>query len=114
MSDKKRAKRIAEFIEPLRVEPGSTVDLARDFDPRYKAHMKKREGGEFLEAGISLLAEYQQRLAAEDSHGVLLCLQALDAGGKDGAIRHVMSGVNPQGVRVNSFKVPSAEELDHD
>jgi PPK2 family polyphosphate:nucleotide phosphotransferase len=90
------------------------VDLTEDFDPRYKAHMKKREGVEMLEAGISLLAEYQERLAAENKHGVLLCLQALDAGGKDGTIRHVMSGVNPQGVRVDSFKVPSSEELDHD
>jgi PPK2 family polyphosphate:nucleotide phosphotransferase len=61
-----------------------------------------------------VLAEYQTRLAAENSYGVLVCLQALDAGGKDGTIRHVMSGVNPQGVHVNSFKVPSSEELDHD
>ena len=61
-----------------------------------------------------MLAEYQMRLAAEDTHGVLLCLQALDAGGKDGTIRHVMSGLNPQGVNVQGFKVPSAEELDHD
>jgi PPK2 family polyphosphate:nucleotide phosphotransferase len=110
----KRARRIAKFIKPLRVRPGSEVDLAEDFDPRYKANLKKREGVELLEAGISLLAEFQERLAAENTHGVLLCLQALDAGGKDGTIRHVMSGVNPQGVRVNSFKVPSAEELDHD
>ncbi|MFJ5550981.1 polyphosphate kinase 2 family protein [Streptomyces sp. NPDC093225] len=113
MSDE-RAGRIADFIEPLRVEPGSTVRLGRDFDPRYKAGLKKRDGVELLQTGVSLLAEYQERLAAQDSHGVLLCLQALDAGGKDGTIRHVMSGVNPQGVRVSSFKVPSAEELDHD
>jgi len=63
---------------------------------------------------IEVLAEYQTRLAAQDTHGVLVCLQALDAGGKDGTIRHVMSGVNPQGVHVSSFKVPSSEELDHD
>jgi PPK2 family polyphosphate:nucleotide phosphotransferase len=61
-----------------------------------------------------MLADYQRRLAAQDTYGVLLCLQALDAGGKDGTIRHVMSGVNPQGVHVSGFKVPSAEELDHD
>ncbi|WP_055532640.1 polyphosphate kinase 2 family protein [Streptomyces graminilatus] len=113
MSDE-RAERIAEFVAPLRVEPGSKVRLGRDFDPRYRAGMKKREGKELLRIGVSLLAEYQQRLAAQDTYGVLLCLQALDAGGKDGTIRHVMSGVNPQGVRVSSFKVPSAEELDHD
>ncbi|SPF04380.1 polyphosphate kinase 2 family protein [Streptomyces sp. MA5143a] len=113
MSDR-RAKRIAEFIEPLRVEPGTKVRLERDFDPRYKAGLRKRDGVELLRTGVSLLAEYQERLAAQDTYGVLLCLQSLDAGGKDGTIRHVMSGVNPQGVRVSSFKVPSVEELDHD
>ncbi|MGW0949408.1 polyphosphate kinase 2 family protein [Streptomyces sp. NPDC002623] len=114
MHGDERAERIADFIEPLRVEPGSKVRLGRDFDPRDRAGMKKRDGVELLRAGVELLAEYQQRLAAQDTYGVLLCLQALDAGGKDGTIRHVMSGVNPQGVRVSSFKVPSAEELDHD
>ncbi|MEU2625443.1 polyphosphate kinase 2 family protein [Kitasatospora sp. NPDC007106] len=109
-----RAEAIARFIAPLRVEPGSRVDLARDFDPRYRAHLKKRDGAELLRTGVELLAEYQDRLAAQDTYGVLLCLQALDAGGKDGTIRHVMSGVNPQGVKVSSFKVPSSEELDHD
>ncbi|MEU1401003.1 polyphosphate kinase 2 family protein [Streptomyces sp. NPDC005728] len=109
-----RAARIADFIDPLRVAPGSTVDLGRDFDPRYRAGLKKQEGVELLRAGVALLAEYQQRLAAQDTYGVLLCLQALDAGGKDGTIRHVMSGVNPQGVKVSSFKVPSTEELNHD
>ena len=58
--------------------------------------------------------EYQARLAAQDTYGVLVVLQALDAAGKDGTIRHVMSGVNPQGVRVESFKVPSSRELDQD
>ncbi|GAA2994966.1 polyphosphate kinase 2 family protein [Kitasatospora sp. NPDC006786] len=114
MSDGRTARRIAKFIKPLRVKPGSRVDLAEDFDPRYKAGMKKREGVELLRTGVSLLSEYQARLAAQDTYGVLLCLQALDAGGKDGTIRHVMSGVNPQGVHVSSFKVPSTEELDHD
>ncbi|MEU5634832.1 polyphosphate kinase 2 family protein [Streptomyces rishiriensis] len=108
------AERIARLIEPLRVKPGSSVDLARDFDPRHKAHLKKKHSAELLAAGVGLLSDYQQRLAAQDTYGVLLCLQALDAGGKDGTIRHVMSGVNPQGVKVSSFKVPSAEELDHD
>jgi PPK2 family polyphosphate:nucleotide phosphotransferase len=109
-----RAKRIAKFIEPLRVKPGSKVNLARDFDPGYKGSLKKADGVELLRTGVTLLAEYQARLAAQDTYGVLLCLQALDAGGKDGTIRHVMSGVNPQGVKVSSFKVPSTEELDHD
>jgi PPK2 family polyphosphate:nucleotide phosphotransferase len=110
-----RAKRIAEFIEPLRVKPGSKVKLAKDFDPGYKASfLKKKDGVELLEAGVAVLEEYQARLAAQDTWGVLVCLQALDAGGKDGTIRHVMSGVNPQGVHVSGFKVPSAEELNHD
>ncbi|MFE7134765.1 PPK2 family polyphosphate kinase [Streptomyces sp. NPDC057638] len=113
MADK-RAARIADFIAPLRVAPGSTVDLARDFDPRYKAHLDRAQGEDLLRRGVEMLAEYQPRLAAQDTYGVLVCLQALDAGGKDGTIRHVMSGMNPQGVRVSSFKVPSAEELDHD
>ena len=77
--------------------------------------MKKKEDGIALLAdGVQLLSEYQARLAAQDTWGVLVVLQALDAAGKDGTIRHVMSGVNPQGVAVHSFKVPSAEELDHD
>lgn len=110
-----RAERIAELIKPLRVKPGSKVNLARDFDPGYRADfLKKKDAAGLLQTGIRLLADYQRRLAAQDTYGVLVCLQALDAGGKDGTIRHVMSGVNPQGVRVSNFKVPSAEELDHD
>jgi PPK2 family polyphosphate:nucleotide phosphotransferase len=114
MADK-RAERVAELIKPLRVKPGSRVDLAKDFDPGYKAgYVKKKDARQIMRNGIAMLSDYQARLAAQDSHAVLVCLQALDAGGKDGTIRHVMSGVNPQGVHVTSFKVPSAEELDHD
>jgi PPK2 family polyphosphate:nucleotide phosphotransferase len=108
-------KRIAKAVKPLRVPHGTTVHLAKDFDPRYKAdYVKKKSGAEMLQTGVRVLADYQARLAAQDTHAVLVCLQALDAAGKDGAIRHVMSGVNPQGVRVESFKVPSEQELDHD
>src|SRR5262245_1228764 len=111
----KQEKRIAEYAAMFRVKPGSKVKLSRDFDPAFKADfVRKRDGAELLQRGIALLADYQARLAAQDTYGVLVCLQALDAGGKDGTIRHVMSGVNPQGVAVHSFKVPSAEELDHD
>ena len=110
-----RHKRMARFIEPFRVAPGSKVILERDFDPAFKAGIEKKEQGvDQLREGVQLLTEYQARLAAQDTHGVLVVLQALDAAGKDGTIRHVMSGVNPQGVAVHSFKVPSAEELDHD
>jgi PPK2 family polyphosphate:nucleotide phosphotransferase len=112
---RREAKRVAEFIEPLRVQPGKRVRLEKDFDPAYKAGIaNKRAGQDLLRRGIALLSEYQARLAAQDTYGVLVCLQSLDAGGKDGTIRHVMSGVNPQGVSVHGFKAPSAEELDHD
>ena len=108
-------KEIPGFIEPFRVAPGSKVSLEKDFDPAFKAGVKKKkEGVELLREGVALLSEYQARLAAQDTWGLLVVLQALDAAGKDGTIRHVMSGVNPQGVAVHSFKVPSAEELDHD
>ncbi len=109
------AKMLGELIEPLRVTPGSKVTLAKDYDPAFKAGWLNRSEGEgYLQTGIELLASYQERLAAQDTYGVLVVLQALDAAGKDGTIRHVMSGVNPQGVTVHSFKVPSEEELDHD
>jgi PPK2 family polyphosphate:nucleotide phosphotransferase len=112
--DDKRQRRVAEFIKPFRVKPGSKVVLAKDFDPAFKGGMKKKEGVALLAEGVQLLSEYQARLAAQDTWGVLVVLQALDTAGKDGTIRHVMSGVNPQGVAVHSFKVPSVEELDHD
>ncbi len=110
-----RGQRIAKAIEPLRVKPGSKVRLPDDFDPRYKGGVtKKKEGVALLGDGVEMLCEYQARLAAQDTWGLLVVLQAMDAAGKDGTIRHVMSGVNPQGVAVHSFKVPSSEELDHD
>jgi PPK2 family polyphosphate:nucleotide phosphotransferase len=110
-----REQRIADFIEPFRVEPGSKVNLAKDFEPDFRGTIRsKKRGRKLLNQGIELLAEYQSRLYAQHTHGVLVVLQALDAGGKDGTIRHVMTGVNPQGVSVNGFKVPSNEELDHD
>jgi PPK2 family polyphosphate:nucleotide phosphotransferase len=110
-----REERIADFVKPFRVAPGSDVSLEKDFDPAFKTGVSsKKEGRKLMERGIGLLAEYQSRLYAQDTHGVLIVLQALDAAGKDGTIRHVMSGVNPQGVSVHSFKVPSSEELDHD
>ena len=111
----KRQQRAAEFIKPFRVKPGSNVNLAEDFDPRFKAGVKKKkEGVALLKSGVDLLSEYQARLAAQDKWGVLVVLQALDAAGKDGTIRHVMSGVDPQGCVVRSFKVPTAEEAAHD
>jgi PPK2 family polyphosphate:nucleotide phosphotransferase len=106
---------VSGLVRPLRVRPGSKVTLPRDFDPGARFGLrKKNDGTRLLSQGIELLAEYQDRLAAQDTYAVLVVLQAMDAGGKDGTIRHVMSGLNPQSVRVSSFKVPSAEELGHD
>ena len=106
---------IGDLVRTLQVKAGSTVTLSKDFDPGYTADfVEKKEGVQLLAEGVELLAAYQDRLAAQDTHGLLLCLQGLDASGKDSTIRHVMSGVNPQGVRVSSFKVPSNEELRHD
>ena len=106
---------IKGLVGPVRVKPGSEVDLPRDFDPGARFGVQSKDDGqELLRQGVELLAEYQDRLAAQDTYGVLVVLQALDAGGKDSTIRHVMSGVNPQGVKVSSFKAPSAEELSHD
>ena len=111
----KRTDGLRKLIQPLRVAPGSKVTLAKDHDPGFTAGwLEKGEGEQHLALTVELLAEYQDRLAAQGTYGVLVVLQALDAAGKDGTIRHVMSGVNPQGVNVHSFKVPSAEELNHD
>ena len=108
-------QRIRELIEPHRVAPGSEVVLSRDFDPGDTGDLvTKKDSGELLDQGVKMLSHYQERLAAQDTYGLLVVLQALDAGGKDSTIRHVMSGVNPQGVVVHSFKAPSDEELDHD
>jgi PPK2 family polyphosphate:nucleotide phosphotransferase len=87
------------------VDPADTQGL----DDDDKAHAK-----EWLRQGVEALAELQDRLYAQDRWALLLIFQAMDAAGKDGAIKHVMSGVNPQGCQVYSFKAPSAEELDHD
>ncbi|MGO9972780.1 MAG: polyphosphate kinase 2 family protein [Solirubrobacteraceae bacterium] len=111
----RRSAELSELIEPLRVAPGSKVDIARDHDPAFKAGWLEKDDAEGqLRLSIELLAEYQDRLAAQDTYGLLVVLQAMDAAGKDGTIRHVMSGVNPQGVAVHSFKVPSSEESNHD
>jgi PPK2 family polyphosphate:nucleotide phosphotransferase len=113
MADRTR-DRIQEFIAPLRVEPGSKVRLPDDFDPGYShPGLAKEDAPDLLAAGIEHLAELQDRLYSQDTYGVLFVLQAMDAAGKDGMIKHVMSGINPQGVTVTSFKAPSSEERDH-
>ena len=113
--ERRERQRIGNLIEPFRVTPGARVRLPKDFDPGYRGdYIKKGDAADALARGVVQLAEYQDRLAAQSTYAVLVVLQALDAAGKDGTIKHVMSGVNPQGVAVSSFKVPSAEELSHD
>ena len=114
MVDRRRSN-IKRILGPLRVDPGRRVRLPRDYDPGYTGpFQKKSEAKETLARGVEMLSEFQTRLAAQGTFGLLVVFQAMDAAGKDGTIRHVMSGVNPQGVRVSSFKKPSDEELDHD
>ncbi len=98
-----------------RVKPGSLVDLGK-WDPNDKSAFpeEKNEGRKRLLELNQRLEELQELLYAEQKHKVLIVLQAMDTGGKDGTIRHVFEGVNPQGVRVASFKKPTPEELDRD
>lgn len=98
-----------------RVEPGSLVDLSQ-WDPGDESSfdVKKDEADEVLERLNHELESLQELLYAEHKHKILVVLQAMDSGGKDGTIRHVFEGVNPQGVRVAAFKAPTPEELDHD
>jgi PPK2 family polyphosphate:nucleotide phosphotransferase len=99
---------------PYRVESGKKFRL-KDFDPASTEHLRSREHAEeLLQKSIAEMAEEQDKLYAQDQWGVLLIFQAMDAAGKDGAIKHVMSGVNPQGCQVYSFKAPSSEDLNHD
>jgi PPK2 family polyphosphate:nucleotide phosphotransferase len=112
----KRQLRFArDLVEPLVVVPGRAVHLDRDFDPGYTGGLSsKAEASRHLSEGIALLADYQDRLSAQNTFAVLLVLQGLDAAGKDSTIKHVMTGVNPKGIDVRNFKQPSAEELNHD
>ncbi len=116
MKTKAMLKRVASLTAPFRVEDGRKFRL-KDVDPGDTLHFKSEDKPavkEALDNGIEVLSELQDKLYAQDQWAVLLIFQALDAAGKDGAIKHVMSGVNPQGCEVFSFKAPSAEELDHD
>ncbi|MFB2768446.1 polyphosphate kinase 2 family protein [Pelatocladus sp. BLCC-F211] len=108
----------ADFVTRLNpqtmiVKPGTKISM-KDFDPDYKSDFRKSEAKELLQWGVKELAKYQDMLYAQDTYALLIVLQALDAAGKDSTIKHVMSGLNPQGFQVFSFKAPSAEELDHD
>jgi PPK2 family polyphosphate:nucleotide phosphotransferase len=96
------------------VKPGKKINL-EDFDPSYTGKFNSREEvGAKLEKDVARLRRYQDILYAQNTYALLIIFQAMDAAGKDGTIKHVMAGVNPQGTQVVSFKAPSAEELDHD
>jgi PPK2 family polyphosphate:nucleotide phosphotransferase len=116
MTTKDIIKRARGFAKPFRVTDGARFRL-KDVDPGDTLHFgseDKPRAKEGLAIGIEALAELQDMLYAQDRWAVLLIFQAMDAAGKDGTIKHVMSGVNPQGCQVFSFKAPSAEDLDHD
>jgi PPK2 family polyphosphate:nucleotide phosphotransferase len=111
-----RREMLRRFLDPYRVVKGKGFRLD-DFDPADTGPFDdehRDDARAWLEKGVSWLAELQDKLYAQDRWAVLLVIQAMDAAGKDSAIKHVMSGVNPQGCQVYSFKAPSAEELDHD
>jgi len=111
-----RIERSREFSAPYRISDGDGFRL-KAVDPGDTGnlgHEDKPQAKEALAVGVQTLSDLQERLYAQDRWAVLLVFQAMDAAGKDGAIKHVMSGVNPQGCQVTSFKAPSAEDLDHD
>jgi PPK2 family polyphosphate:nucleotide phosphotransferase len=107
-------KLIRKYINSLEVTDGKHFKLKK-FDTDYDHKMLTKEQGEaLLKEGITQMSELQDKLYAHNQYSVLIVIQAMDAAGKDGAIKHVMSGLNPQGVKVSSFKTPSSTELDHD
>src|SRR5712675_1007039 len=116
MKTKQVLKAAQKVADPFRVDHGKKFRL-KDFDPGDTLEFgdeDKPRAKEALASGIDLLCDLQDRLYAQDKWALLLIFQAMDAAGKDGAIKHVMSGINPQGCQVYSFKSPSSEDLDHD
>ena len=104
-----------DFIEikKLKVEPGKQISL-KDYPTDYEGKtLNKSQAIELLESGRQHLAEVQEKLYAQNQYSVLIILQAMDAAGKDSAVKHIMSGFNPLGVKVYSFKAPTPQELDH-
>jgi PPK2 family polyphosphate:nucleotide phosphotransferase len=110
-----KRKQFIRYLETLRVKEGKKFSLVRDFETDYDHKMiTKDEGQAILEEGVKNLAILQDKLYAHNQYSVLIVLQAMDAAGKDGIIKHVLTGLNPSGVKVASFKTPSKDELDHD
>jgi len=115
LSRKEILKRLHKYVDPFQITKGKGFRL-KDFDPNDTRGLKmgKGEAAELLQRGTEWLAGEQDMLYAQDRWSLLLVFQAMDAAGKDGTIKHVMSGINPQGCQVYSFKQPSREDLDHD
>lgn len=116
MDEKNLIKKAGNFCKPYRVTDGDKFRL-KDIDPDDTGDLEaedKPRAKEVLELGVQAMATLQDMLYAQDRWAVLLVFQAMDAAGKDGAIKHVMSGLNPQGCQVFSFKAPTSEDLDHD
>ena len=114
MPRKEILDRLQKYIQPFRITTGAGFQL-KNYDPGYTCGLlNKSEAAELLQQGTEWLAQEQDMLYAQDRWSLLLIFQAMDAAGKDSTIKHVMSGVNPQGCQVFSFKQPSQEELSHD
>src|SRR3954465_10662887 len=117
MKTNELVKNAHELARPFRISKGKDFRL-KDVDPDdtldFTKEADKPRAKEALAMGVSAVAELQDKLYAQDKWALLLIFQAMDAAGKDGAIKHVMSGINPQGCQVFSFKAPSVEDLDHD
>ena len=103
-----------DLLQGMQVPPGKKINLRKDYDPTYAPGGLEGQASDLLKQGIRRLAKYQDTLYAQDRRALLVVLQAMDAAGKDGVIKHVMTGLNPQGCQVYSFKAPSQEEMDHD
>ena len=111
----KNMKAFQDYLNMLKVKGGKPINLKKDFHTDYDHKMfSKEEGENLLKIGLDRIALLQDKLYAHNEYSMLIVLQAMDAAGKDGAIKHVMKGLNPSGVKVHSFKAPSSTELEHD
>lgn len=108
-------KKVSSYLDKIQVKPGKKFSLGKDHQTSTtEKYITKKEGETLLSEGLINLAKMQDKLYAHDEFSVLIILQAMDAAGKDGAIKHVLAGLNPKGVKVVSFKAPTSDELDHD
>jgi polyphosphate kinase 2 (PPK2 family) len=109
-----KKNKLTQYIKSIRIDGSSRVSISKLSTSYSPEKIDKSEAEELIKMSINELANLQDKLYAHDKYSILIVFQGMDAAGKDGAIRHVMSGLNPQGVKVASFKSPSSQELDHD